>query len=452
MHKLLLSLLIISLIYSCKKISSPSNNSNNNYQPAITTTGSPIGSPATKTIGTSGGSLVSPDGKFTLNIPAGALSNDLAIAIQTITNQAPGGIGVAYDLLPNGTKFTIPVTLSYHYTPNDADGTNPNFMYIVTQDSTGAWSFDQTQADVDTVSMTVSTSTPHFSSYALIPDLQMSFGKKEFHKGESNYISVNQMHAFQQSGLMIIASGVQVPDQDVNNWSLNDLGKATVYGNIAGDGGRVTFQAPDKIDQQQSVKVSAEVTGPLYAYEKGMKITLDKVTLADHITLIPDSLKVPDSLFFIANIDIELSNTSGYFNDGYIDGGSFVITVVNGIVSIPVDSIQNEGPIVSPQTYSSGNTQLVWIPDNIGLVNITSGSGFVLSPDSAAIFLTHSGTVTPKWQITVDGLTTTFGGDSSPGWPLAFSFSLTDKAAQWPFKLYEPGNTWLITITRQNPR
>ena len=258
------------------------------WQPAITAAGTPLGTPVTKTIGASGGSLVSPDGKLTLTIPAGAVGTDLALSIQLITNQAPGGIGLAYDLLPNGTKFMTPISLSYHYTGDDADGTSPDFMYIVTQDSTGAWSFDPAQAQSDTISRNISSATSHFSSYALIKELQMNFGQKTFHKSQSNFISVTQMTPFDQSGRLAIAASVQVADPDVNNWSLNDQGGNTVYGTISGKGGRVTFQAPAKIDKEQSVKVAAEITGPFTAYADGRKLTLDKFTLVDHLTLVPD--------------------------------------------------------------------------------------------------------------------------------------------------------------------
>jgi len=437
-------LAILLLLSACKK-ADPSSAGQGNLQPAITTAGTPVGTPVTKTIGASGGSLVSPDGKLTLTIPAGALGTDLAISIQLITNQAPGGIGLAYDLLPNGTKFTIPTSLSYHYTADDADGTSPDFMYIVTQDSTGAWSFDPARAQSDTIAGTIGASISHFSSYALISSLQMNFGQKAFRKSQSNFISVNQMTPFDQSGRLAIAASVQVADPDVNNWSLNDQGKTTIYGTISGEGGKVTFVAPAKIDKEQSVKVAAEITGPFTAYANGQKITLDKFTLADHLTLVPDSLKVPDSLSFYVTLLAEIHNTSGVYNDKYRDATILQINVVNGVVSFPADSILNFTPNVFPPSGSNALYTAVWIPDSIGLINVTGEFGFVFA-DTVTVFLTHTGTVLPKWQTTSFGVTTTFGGDPTPGWPPSFLFSIRDTAVQYPINIYDPQSGNLLQV------
>ncbi|QJW90310.1 hypothetical protein HNV11_13460 [Spirosoma taeanense] len=49
-----------------------------------TAVGQLIGAPVTKTIGLSGGSLVTPDGKFSLTFPAGAVSRETVITIQAV--------------------------------------------------------------------------------------------------------------------------------------------------------------------------------------------------------------------------------------------------------------------------------------------------------------------------------------------------------------------------------
>src|ERR1700759_5181798 len=97
-------MLFAVLVCSCVKTSLTGNNLPGNNitgsgdtSAAITAIGTPIGSPVTKTIGASGGTIISADGRAELNIPAGALSSDLAISIQPITNECPNGVGVAYD-------------------------------------------------------------------------------------------------------------------------------------------------------------------------------------------------------------------------------------------------------------------------------------------------------------------------------------------------------------------
>ena len=70
--------------------------------PLPTAIGNPVGSAVTKEIGTSGGSITSPDGRITLTIPAGALNTNTSISIQPIENTTPNGVGLSYDFLPNG--------------------------------------------------------------------------------------------------------------------------------------------------------------------------------------------------------------------------------------------------------------------------------------------------------------------------------------------------------------
>src|SRR5450432_794725 len=161
-------MLIAAFACSCVKTSSTGNNSSgsSDTSAAVTAIGTPIGSPVTKTIGAAGGTIISGDGRAELIIPAGALSSDLAISIQPITNECPNGAGVAYDFLPNGTKFLIPATLTIHYTDDDEDGTIPYLFSLATQDSLNQWNVD-VDKDVDTVNKTVIFDIPHFSPKAL---------------------------------------------------------------------------------------------------------------------------------------------------------------------------------------------------------------------------------------------------------------------------------------------
>ena len=90
--------------------------------PTPTETGTPVGSAATKNIGSSGGTIISTDGKIELDIPAGALTGNTDITIQAITNNAPNGISNAYRFSPDKLKFSNPVTLKLHYTSDEGEG------------------------------------------------------------------------------------------------------------------------------------------------------------------------------------------------------------------------------------------------------------------------------------------------------------------------------------------
>jgi hypothetical protein len=153
-----------------------------------------------------------------------------------------------------------------------------------------------------------------------------------------------------------------------------------------------------------------------------------------------------DSAVFYVSFDMYVYNTSGVYNDTFADNASLRVYVVNGVVSL--DSILNFPPVVYPESGSNALYKAVWIPDNIGTINIVSGLGIVGTDDtSVSVILQHSGTVSPKWQITAlsDGTTSTFGGESTPGWPAAFTFS-TKQQAQDAFKLEQPGSYWDVWV------
>ena len=52
----------------------------------VTPVGIPAGNAGSKIIGSGGGSITSADGRFTITIPAGALSGDKTISVQPISN------------------------------------------------------------------------------------------------------------------------------------------------------------------------------------------------------------------------------------------------------------------------------------------------------------------------------------------------------------------------------
>src|SRR6185436_21172400 len=74
-------------------------------KPLITPVGIPFGEIASNKIGKEGGAIRSSDGKLELYFPSDALSNPVAISIQSCSNTLHSGIGTAYQLEPSGTKF-----------------------------------------------------------------------------------------------------------------------------------------------------------------------------------------------------------------------------------------------------------------------------------------------------------------------------------------------------------
>jgi hypothetical protein len=165
-------LVLLTLVSACKRgeESNPQDDT-----PAVTEKGTPIGSPTTAIIGPSGGTLTTPDGALTLTIPAGALAANTTISAQPITNTAPGGTGVAYQLEPEGQKFEKPVSITFKYKDEDFDGGTPDLSWVITQKADGTWNgYPNTKLDL--ANKTLQVESTHFSiwGYGKIAELSLN--------------------------------------------------------------------------------------------------------------------------------------------------------------------------------------------------------------------------------------------------------------------------------------
>src|SRR6476620_2665931 len=132
-------LMTLCLLNACKKESAVTQPTTETVTPFPTAIGSPVGNAQTKEIGTTGGSITSPDGRITITIPAGALSSNTPITIQPIENTTPLGIGLSYDFLPNGQQFAKPVTVTLHYNNEEMAGTAPELLEFGFQNNQNVW-------------------------------------------------------------------------------------------------------------------------------------------------------------------------------------------------------------------------------------------------------------------------------------------------------------------------
>ncbi len=79
-----------------------------------------VGCDATGMVGPEGGTLVSDDGRFTVEIPAGALATDIQFSIDMIECGFGKAIGPCYAGRPHGTEFQVPVEVVYDLADLDA--------------------------------------------------------------------------------------------------------------------------------------------------------------------------------------------------------------------------------------------------------------------------------------------------------------------------------------------
>ncbi|MEK7757663.1 MAG: phosphoribosylglycinamide synthetase, partial [Planctomycetota bacterium] len=140
--------------------------------PRTTDVGTPSGSPVEKTIGPAGGTLASADDLLTIEVPAGALGADTQLGIQPLTSTAPNGLGSGFRLMPAGTTFSSPVTLTFKPTTEQLAGTVLALTGVGYQDSSGFWRWIR-GVERDEANGRVSVTTTHFSDWSLLAGAQL---------------------------------------------------------------------------------------------------------------------------------------------------------------------------------------------------------------------------------------------------------------------------------------
>lgn len=120
----------------------------------------------TETIGPRGGVVTSPDGRVTLEIPAGALDHEVAISIDQIDDGPEGAVGPTYEILPRGTVFAEPATLVYDV----SEGMDvPADQLAVVTEAAGGWN-ELADLDADMDDQILYASVLYLSTYAPILD------------------------------------------------------------------------------------------------------------------------------------------------------------------------------------------------------------------------------------------------------------------------------------------
>lgn len=168
--------LILSFISCQKDTDSNPNKDSDGQAPTVTEKGTSIGTATTAQIDSNGGTLTTSDGKLTITIPANALNSNTTISAEPITNNAPGGVGTAYRLGPEGQQFAKPITLTFKYKDEDFDGSTPDLGWIVVQNNDNTWS-GHPKTNIDSNNKTLSVESTHFSDWGYGKVVEMSLNK-----------------------------------------------------------------------------------------------------------------------------------------------------------------------------------------------------------------------------------------------------------------------------------
>lgn len=376
---------------SCVKTNPDDSNNQSTETPVATPVGNPVGDISTKTIGTAGGSVSSSDGKLDLIIPQGALNDLTDISILPVSNNAPNGIGNAYRLLPEGTKFTQAVTLKFHYTADNLAATVAGLMGITFQDSLGLWEVIQNFTN-DTALRTISSTISHFSDWTVFDYIDMTPRSASVKVNKTVSLEVNYVESDENNigGVILLK-----PKKPNITWSANGIinGNSSV-GTLSGpDMYHQTFKAPAKVPSVNPVIVSAEI--PFGITYGGVKY--NRLILTSNITII-------DGEQYLLEIKIRESFASFVYSDSVS-----MVVVINTDDQVIVSEFANFAPTTNMPTYTLGSCSATWIPDGIGETNVISAEGSIdgASGDSSRnlfLQLTHAGTTSPAFNKVCDGV------------------------------------------------
>ncbi|MDP4218042.1 MAG: hypothetical protein Q8927_17705 [Bacteroidota bacterium] len=416
----LLVCLSLSVMISCKKGASTPDSSLatfvTNGQPATTTpVGVPVGSPVSKMIGAAGGVLYSPDSLLKLTIPAGALSANTNISIQPVTNSMPKGIGLAYDLKPNGTKFAVPATISFHYSPDSVDNSFPYFLNIAYQDSSRAWRTDMVNRYFDTTAHTLSLDISHFTIYAYDDGLGVAASPTKIYAGQtSSLFPYETLAQAPNDDGDVITEATGVPGQYIGQWFVNDIpgGNASVGTVTAGAGQAAVYHAPASLDHTITVFVACQ-----FKVNETFVVGKSKATIKNPRKGIKITVKPYEEYDFTIKLYYYDSTLSGFYGEMsnatvpvYTDHCQFDVHLkakpVNPELTV-TSSIQNFAPQVSAPYAAYDVFTWTWIPDPYGVIDVSSAyvdPSEGTPPDSVfEVYLRHANAASPGERSTASG-------------------------------------------------
>jgi hypothetical protein len=118
------------------------------------------------TVGPRGGMISSDDGRFTLEIPEGALDHDVDITITEVECEQPEAIDTCYEIGPVGMPLLFPGTIVYDIDPDQLEGLSPEELTVLTEREQD-W---KPLADhrIDMAHAQVTASAVYLSSYAVV--------------------------------------------------------------------------------------------------------------------------------------------------------------------------------------------------------------------------------------------------------------------------------------------
>jgi hypothetical protein len=433
---LILTILILSLGQYCKKSNDASNtnsNNNGNNTPETTPVGTPVGTKTSQLVPKSGGTVTSADGILDLVIPDGALPTDDTITIQAITNNCPGGKGLAYRLGPDGSKFNKAVTLKFHYDDSVLKSTLPEFMAIAFQSKSGIW-FLLDNANNDTVNHIISGSTNHFTDFNFIDEVEIQPSSATLKvNGELNMHATSL--AVSQNTDNLGTQGYAILKGNNSTWAVNGVTNGNnTYGTIENNPVdpadnlhlNVIYKAPASAPGNNNpVLISAEFN-QVFAVNSGASYgKANKAILYARVLIVDGGYHVD------IKFQVEDKEYCSYY--GWKDEGSFDVVFTGGTGL--VKNINNSSAVIGLDSTAQGCTCSTTLQKNtIGPINIVDSSFVIINPATNKVDLIFNALDqknyidAPVWHFDCGpGNTGDLGGGQGPPFPGYLEFDKSDQ-------------------------
>lgn len=254
--------MIMLAVSSCKKSSSGEPGS----QVAVKVEhGAITGEMVQKTIGPAGGSIATDDGRMNITVPAGAVSTNTVFSIQPVTNTLKSGSGLSYRLQPEGVDFAQDLEVSIHYTDEDINGSNENFLFLAYQDAEGYWHRAR-KTTLDKTNKILKVKTKHFSDWTVEQSLRININGKKI-------LSANEETTVEAYGDLLterernddnddlLAPSSMIENKHIKEWKRFYDGTITPYSNAT----NAKYKAPAKITTSSTVTVEVALVNLINA-------------------------------------------------------------------------------------------------------------------------------------------------------------------------------------------
>jgi hypothetical protein len=289
MKNVLQKMLIASILTAL--VACPTGSPPTPKPPFVSVPGTITGTPVTKTIDSTGGTLSSADGSITINVLEGTFSIATQVSVQPVTNPtSPWGAGTGFRFV-GFTGQLKPITIKLKFEgdpPKEALG-------VAVQDTLGAWrGFKQFVMDetTKTINVTLGANTKSRVSTRALDYTDIYVYSHFFVFPRSASVKVNKTQDFTFEGCDMIDPNVgddlaplrqpepsnclrARPEDNPQTWAVNGVTNGNnTLGKIVADPIGATFTAPPTVPSSNPVQVSVTVH-----YGNKTLLTLANVTI-----------------------------------------------------------------------------------------------------------------------------------------------------------------------------